>query len=79
MSVNEKQILSFAEAISFLDVSKSFLYKMTSEGRITFFKPNNGKLYFRRADLENWMMQNEKKSLESLKVMYNEKIYKNGK
>lgn len=72
-----KQILSFNEAVDFMDVSKSFLYKMTSEGRITFFKPNNGKIYFRKVDLENWMMQNEQKSVEQFSEMYNRKISKN--
>jgi excisionase family DNA binding protein len=66
MNKNEKNILSFKESIEFMDVSKSFLYKLTSEGRINFFKPNNGKIYFRKEDLENWMMQNEIKSVESL-------------
>lgn len=66
MNKTEKNILSFKESIEFMDVSKSFLYKLTSEGRINFFKPNNGKIYFRKEDLENWMMQNEMKSVESL-------------
>ena len=75
----KKQILSFNEALELLDVSKSFLYKMTSECKITFFKPNNGKIYFRRSDLEEWMMQNEQKSLPNLVEMSNQKIRENGK
>lgn len=79
MTQTEKQILSFKEALLFMDVSKSFLYKLTSQGSITFFKPNNGKLYFRKVDLENWMLQNEQKSLASVREEYEEKIFKNGK
>lgn len=75
----EKKILSFKEAVSFMDVSKSFLYKLTSEGRINFFKPNNGKIYFRKEDLENWMMQNEMKSITSLEESIIEKMKKSGK
>lgn len=74
MKNNEKQILSFKESIEFMDVSKSFLYKMTSEGKINFFKPNNGKVYFKREDLENWMMQNEVKSITSLEESINVKM-----
>ncbi len=70
----EKEILSFKESIEFMDVSKSFLYKLTSEGRISFFKPNNGKIYFKKEDLENWMMQNEVKSIESLQRNLNPKL-----
>lgn len=79
MSQIPKQILSFKEALSFMDVSNSLLYKLTSQGSITFFKPNNGKLYFRKEDLENWMMQNEQKSVDSQREHYDEKIFKNGK
>nr|WP_314496787.1 helix-turn-helix domain-containing protein [uncultured Chryseobacterium sp.] len=74
MKNNEKQILSFKESIEFMDVSKSFLYKMTSEGKINFYKPNNGKIYFRKEDLENWMMQNEVKSITSLEESISKKM-----
>lgn len=79
MKNSEKQILSFRESVEFMDVSKSFLYKMTSEGRINFFKPNNGKIYFRREDLENWMMQNEVKSITSLEESINVKMNGNAR
>ncbi len=34
----QKEIMSFNEAIDYLNVSKSFLYKMTSTNKISFFK-----------------------------------------
>ncbi|AZA82134.1 DNA-binding protein [Chryseobacterium lactis] len=75
----EKKILSFKEAVLFMDVSKSLLYKLTSEGRINFFKPNNGKVYFRKEDLENWMMQNEVKSITSLEESIIDKMRTSGR
>ena len=74
-----KTILSFKEAISFMDVSKSFLYKLTSEGKINLFKPNNGKIYFKKEDLENWMLQNEVKSFNVLEESVNKNLLKIGK
>ena len=74
-----KTILSFKEAISFMDVSKSFLYKLTSKGKINFFKPNNGKIYFKKEDLENWMLQNEVKSFNVLEESVNKNLLKIGK
>lgn len=56
--ITHKQILSFKEAVSYLDVSKSFLYKLTSKKEIKFSKPNGGKIYFKKADLDEWMLQN---------------------
>lgn len=58
-----KEILSFKEALIYLDVSESFLYKLTSKKAIEFTKPNGGKIYFKKSDLNNWMLQNESKSL----------------
>jgi hypothetical protein len=35
---------------------------LTSKRAIKFTKPNKGKLYFRKSDLDDWMLQNESKS-----------------
>lgn len=59
----QKEIMSFNEAIDYLNVSKSFLYKMTSTNKISFSKPNNKLIYFRRLDLDNWMLQNRNESI----------------
>ncbi|KGO96084.1 helix-turn-helix domain-containing protein [Flavobacterium enshiense] len=56
--ISQKEILSFKEALVYLDVSKSFLYKLTSKRIIVFTKPNGGKIYFQKKDLDNWMLQN---------------------
>ncbi|UKY87385.1 helix-turn-helix domain-containing protein [Elizabethkingia anophelis] len=74
-----KEFFSFKEALSFMDVSASTLYKMTSGSRITFYKPNNGKIYFKREDLESWIMRNERKSLEVMESNLISKIKKHGK
>ena len=64
-----KDILSFKEASQYLDLSESSLYKLTSNSRITFHKPNGGKLSFKKSDLDQWMLQNESKSVDVLEDM----------
>ncbi|MBX2948799.1 MAG: excisionase family DNA-binding protein [Crocinitomicaceae bacterium] len=76
--IASKEILSFQEAVVYLNVSKSFLYKMTSTRSIRFTKPNNGKLYFRKADLDKWMLSNEYKSKSAIEQEILVKIKKNG-
>ncbi len=61
-----KEILSFKEAVQYLDVSKSYLYKLTSQSKISFYKPNNKLIYFKKSDLDNWMLQNKNESTEVL-------------
>lgn len=73
-----KEILSFQEAVKYLDISESSLYKMTSDSKITFYKPNGGKLYFKKSDLDNFMLQNENKSVAEQQEDLISKIYENG-
>jgi len=73
----QKEILSFNEAVSYLSVSKSFLYKLTSTNRISFSKPNNKLIYFQRIDLDNWMLQNRNESIGVLQENLNNYLNRN--
>lgn len=53
-----KNVLSFDEASKFLNLSKSYLYKLTSGNLIPHYKPQGKMLFFERADLEAWLRQN---------------------
>lgn len=77
-TISNKEILSFKEAMAYLDVSKSFLYKATSRKKIRFSKPNGGKLYFRKEDLDRWMTQNTQESVED-KMSFLEQSLNKGK
>ena len=57
-----KSILSFDEASKFLNLSKSYLYKLTSLGQIPHYKPQGKMLYFEKLELENWLRQNPVKT-----------------
>lgn len=65
----QKVIMSFKEALIYLDISKSSLYKLTSKRKITFLKPNEGKLYFKKEDLDDWLTSHE---MKSTRVLQNE-------
>ena len=60
--IAHKEILSFKEALIYLDVNKSTLYKLTHKKAIEFTKPNGGKIYFKKSDLDNWMLQSQSES-----------------
>ena len=53
-----KNVLSFDEASKFLNLSKSYLYKLTSGNLIPHYKPQGKMLYYEKADLEAWLRQN---------------------
>lgn len=77
--IAHKEILSFKEALVYLDVSESTLYKMTAKKDIDFTKPNGGKIYFRKSDLNNWMLQSKSESESVLEDEIFNHLKRNGK
>ena len=53
-----KNVLSFDEASKFLNLSKNYLYKLTSGNLIPHYKPQGKMLYFEKVELEAWLRQN---------------------
>lgn len=67
------------EAAEYLKISKSLLYKLTSNSVITFSKPNGGKIFFQKKDLDGWVAKNKQKSISETQDELNSKIGRNGK
>ena len=74
-----KKILSFEEACSFLNFSKSYLYKLTSACAIPHYKPSGKMVYFEREELEKWLRQNPVKTREQIEMEANAYIMKKTK
>lgn len=52
-----KNVLTLDEAALLTGLTRSYLYRLTSQKQIPFYKPNGRKVYFNRAELEAWMMR----------------------
>jgi excisionase family DNA binding protein len=52
--------LTLGEAAIYLGLSPGFLYKLTSQGRIPYFKPAGGRLYFKLEDLDGYLYRNRR-------------------
>jgi excisionase family DNA binding protein len=61
-----KEILSLEEAAEYLKLSKSCLYKMTSAKEIPYYVPGGKKIYFRRIELDNWILNSKVNSVNEL-------------
>lgn len=59
-----KETLDFEETATYINQSRSYLYKLTSQGLIPHYKPNGKKIYFNRSELDSWMLQNKVYSAE---------------
>lgn len=55
----EKQIFQLEEAASFLGLSKSTIYRLTSTNEIPFLK-KGGKIWFERTELIAWLKEGKK-------------------
>lgn len=53
-----KEVLTSAEAARYMDISKSYLYKLTAQQKIPHYKPLGKMCYFNRAELEQWLQSN---------------------
>jgi len=70
----QKTVLNFNEACSYLDVSQSHLYKLTSTRQIPHFCPQGKKLYFNRTELDVWLQRNRQSTNEEIEQEVNEKL-----
>lgn len=54
--IQQKEILTIEEAAEMLGLSTSRLYKMTSNKEVPYYKPGGKKIYLKRRDLEDWIL-----------------------
>lgn len=64
---HEKEILSVKEACLYMDISKSYLYKLTHGRILPYSCPNGKKIYFQKDNLNEWMLGNHQASKQEIK------------
>ena len=58
IALYHKEVLTLGEAAQYTGLKKSCLYKFTSEKTIPHYKPNGKNCFFKRTELEAWLMSN---------------------
>jgi len=64
--LNQKQILNIEEFCRYTGFSKSFAYKLTSSRRIPFSCPNGKLIFFKKPDVDNFLLSNPTSSIEDI-------------
>ena len=59
--IGSKSVLDLSEAVTFTGYSESHLYNLTSKRLIPHYKKSR-KLYFKKQELEEWMLEREVKT-----------------
>ena len=80
-NLNNIKIMTLQETSTYLKVSKSFLYKLTSKKEIPFYKQAGKLIYFLKEEIDQWIMDGKiitsQEKIESF--INNLKTRKNGK
>jgi len=56
--ISKKEVLTVPELEKYMGISKSTIYKMTHERRIPHYKPTGKLIFFKRAEIDQWMLTN---------------------
>lgn len=62
----QKEILTLEEACMYLGISASFMYKLTSGRLIPHYVPSGKLIYFKRAEVDEWVLHNKRSSMEEI-------------
>jgi len=75
--INTKEVLNSSELVSYLGISESLLYKLTSQKSIPHYKPTNGTLFFLKEEIIEWIKKNKIYTVEeAFEEMKNQKSRK---
>ncbi len=72
-----KPVLTFEEACIYCGMSKSSMYKHTSANKIPYYKPEGKLIYFKREELDEWMLRNRQSTQEERVEIANSYTAKN--
>lgn len=64
----QKEVLNLNEAGAYLNISASHMYKLTSQKQIPHFCPQGKKLYFKREELDHWLLLNRQDSSDEIET-----------
>ena len=56
--LSQKTVFNFTETANYTGLSTSYLYKLTSAKKIPFYKPMGKLTYFKKVEVDEWLLQN---------------------
>jgi excisionase family DNA binding protein len=74
-----KDVLNLKEAARYLNVSCSYLYKLTHTKEIPHYKPRGKQIYFEKRELDHWLLQNRQKTKAEIEQAAIDYVVKGGK
>lgn len=75
--ISNKRALTFDEACDYTNFSRGYLYKLTADNKIPFSKPNGKLIFFDKDKLDEWLLQNKRKSNQEIENEASAYVLKN--
>lgn len=69
----QKEVMTLSEACEYLNVSPSYLYKLTCTDQIPHYIPTGKKIYLKKSEIDQWVLCNRQSTnaeLEQKAVEY---------
>lgn len=64
--IAQKEVLSMDELVEYTGWKKSHIYRMTSQRSIPFYKPMGGNIFFKRSEIDEWLLSNRQATTDEL-------------
>lgn len=64
--ISKKQIINVDELACLTGLSKSTIYKLTNERVLPHYKPGGKIIFFKRIEIDKWLLSNSIKQIENI-------------
>lgn len=64
--IGSKEVLTLEECALFANLSENYLYNLTSQKKIRYYKPRGGKIYFKKSEVQEWLLKGQKMTEEEI-------------
>ena len=65
-AITKKEVMTVDDVCEFLGFKKSYIYKLTHERKIPFYKPEGKMIFFKRSEMTVWVLRNRHKTVSEL-------------
>ena len=65
---SQKAVLTIDECVEYTGLKKKYIYKLTSFGQIPFYKPNGKMLYFKKEEIDAWLLRNRSMTTQEMET-----------
>lgn len=72
--LGQKDVLNFEEFCEYVGISKSYGYKLTSRRVVPYYNPNGKIIYFKKEEVDKWLLSNKKKATYELSEGLRKKV-----